>query len=368
MDTENVFSNHEPFSPCFGMLKMRYSEYDESLSQLGFLSPYDKINVFINMEGAFKHVSMIHEVNRRVIMYNDLPEIVISAILNLAAHYKRFFVGYGLDTRIYMYQTSFDSTEFPQFKYNDAYRSYYLTKFNDNPRFAGFTDIMKFDVFPDLKTYCDFIPGVYYIDAKDIEGSVVPYVIAQADATRKNLVISGEFFDTQYGELNNFIAHYIHRYYKINAIGCSPAGYLHIVTKKEGADLDYLLNVYGKRNFYIGLLAVLGDRPRSIDGMTGVGPRYFADYVKEGLFKQVITENVTSPEMIADVFTNGEDRQTFIQNYYCSDVVQIYNDLTDAQKKSILNQIRDRSDNNALYEANHTRFSTHPIVLEGLLC
>ena len=42
-----TFESFDPFSVCFNLLKLRYKDYDESLTNKNFLNPSDKINVFI---------------------------------------------------------------------------------------------------------------------------------------------------------------------------------------------------------------------------------------------------------------------------------------------------------------------------------
>ena len=208
----------DPFSVCFNLLKLRYKDYDESLTSKNFLNPNDKVNVFINLETVFKHLSMVTDLEKKIVVQRDFDTLMISNIINLAAHYKRFFVNNGLDTRVYLYNTDFESDEFNQFKYNEDFRTYYLVKFNDNPKFALFTDIMKGSVLPNVKTYCEFIPNVYYISAHNMEGSLVPYIIAESDKSRKNLIIGGELYDTQYSTIPNFVNHYIHRTFNSNSV------------------------------------------------------------------------------------------------------------------------------------------------------
>ena len=52
----------DPFSVCFNILKMRYKDYDESITSKNFLYPTDKINLFINLESVFKNISMIPKI------------------------------------------------------------------------------------------------------------------------------------------------------------------------------------------------------------------------------------------------------------------------------------------------------------------
>ena len=57
----------------------------------------------------------------------------------------------------------------------------------------------------------------------------------------------------------------------------------------------------------------------------------------------------------------------FINNYYCSSILPMYEELSSSQITSILQQIVDRSDINTLQQLNATKFYNHPLILEGLL-
>lgn len=358
---------YEPFSVCFNILKLKYKDYDESITSKNFLYPNDKINVFINLETVFKHLSMIQDLEKKVIMQRDIDTLLISNTLNLIAHYKRFFVNNGLDTRIYIYHTDFKSEEFNQFKYNEDFRSYYLVKFNSNPKFVLLTDHLVGQVLPDVKTYCEFIPNVYYISAKNIEGSLVPYIIAKDDPTRKNLILGGELYDTQYTFLPNFLNHYIHRSFNVNTICSDSMDYLKDITKKEESEISDLKNLFCKSNFYTSLISVLGDKARSIESLTGIGVRTLQKYIETGLAQNIIHTDTMNPEIIGDIFHDGEIKDEFINNFYCSSILSMYQELSEYEKNSILSQRVDRFDNNTLQLLNTTKFYNHPLILEGLL-
>lgn len=361
---ENAF---DPFSVCFNLLKLRYKEYDESLTSKDFLKPDDKVNVFINLETVFKHLSMVSDLEKKIIIQRDFDTLMISNIINLASHYKRFFVNNGLDTRIYLYNTDFASDEFNQFKYNEDFRTYYLVKFNDNPKFALFTEIMKGTILPNVKTYCEFIPNVYYISAYNIEGSLVPYIIAENDKSRKNLIVGGELYDTQYSSIPNFVNHYIHRTTNTNAVYSDIHGYIKDIVKKDSDDMSELEKVFKLYNNYCSLLSVLGDKIRSIDGISGFGPKTLQKCIDTGVAQHIMQMETSNPEIIGDIFHDGETKEEFVNNYYCCSIMSMYPELSESEKANIFRQIVDRSDINSLQVLNKTKFVNHPLILEGLL-
>ena len=361
------YSYSDPFSVCFNILKLRYVDYDESLTKLNILKPNDKVNVFINMETVFKHLSMIPELEKKLVLQRDFEEILISNILNLAGHYKRFFKENNLDTRVYLYHTDFDSCEFNQYKYNDEFRSYYLVKYNSNPKFVYLTDALKDSILPNVKIYCEFIPDIYYISAKNIEGSLVPYIISKEDPSRINLIIGGEFYETQYSLIPNFIDHYIHKGPGYNLVTDSPIEHIKGITRKTEEEISPMMKFYNQYNFYCTLLSVLGDRTRSIDGMSGIGPKVLQRYLENGIQKNEIQLSINNPNIIGDIFHDTDLKEDFVNNFYCMNISAMYEELTYSQKISIYNQRSDRLDTNSLIKLNSTKFYNHPLILESLL-
>lgn len=357
---------YEPFSICFNMLKLRYKDYDDSLTEKDFLNPNDSINVFINLETVFKHLSMIQDLENKIITQKEFDTILTSNILNLAAHYKRFFVNNGLDTRIYLFHTDFASDEFSQFKYNEDFRSYYLVKFNSNPKFVLMTEHLTGQILPDVRTYCEFIPGVYYISSKNIEGSLVPYVIANTDPSRKNLIIGGELYDTQYSSIPNFVNHYIHRGFNVNSVTSDTLGYLTEFLKHD-PDIRDIYHTFNKYNFYVSLMSVLGNKVRSIESITGVGIKTLKKFIDTGIAQKIIHTETTNPEILSDIFQDDDTKEEFVNNFYCSSILSIYQELTEYEKTSIIQQQVDRFDSNSLMAINSTKFYNYPIILESLL-
>lgn len=360
------YENSNPFSVCFNMMKMKYSYYDESISQKNFLSPTDKVNVFINVETVLKHLSMIPDLEKKIVLQKDFETIIISDMLNLAGHYKRFFKANGLNTNVFLYQTDLDSTYFKQSKYNDDFRSYYLIKYNENPKFIRMSDLFKSSIIPEVKTYCEFIPNVYYITAKNIEGSLVPYIISQYDTSKKNFIIGGDLIDTQYTMIPNFVNHCIHKGFGGISRNSSLKEYIKEMTKRNPDETEEMIKDYSSYTFYTSLLSVLGDRLRSIDSIGGIGIKTLQKYINNGIKENIITERTTSPTLISNIFYDEEIKEDFLNNYYCTSVIEMYSELTESEKISIFSQCKNRFDNNSLIQLNSTRFYNYPLILESL--
>ena len=362
------YNSYDPFGVCFNVLKMRYVDYDESLTSKNLLNKFDKVNVFINLETVFKNISTVQDLEKMIIIKRDFDVLMVANILNLVAHYKRFFVNNTFDTKVYIYNTDFDSTEFNQFKYNEDFRSYYLTKYTSNPKFVLFTEHLKNSILPDVRTYCEFIPGVYYVSSKNIEGSLVPYIIGMNDLTRKNIIIGGELYDTQYSIIPNYINHYIHKSLNMNTVCSELPEYLKDISKKEDADLSQILSTYNSYATYCALMSVLGNKVRSIDGINGYGLYTLQKCINNGKIQNIIQDGTSNPELIGDIFHDEEIKKEFINNFYCSSIISMYDELSDSEKESILNQITvDRIDRNSFAQLNQTKFYDHNLILEGLL-
>lgn len=356
----------DPFSVCFNIMKIKYADLDEYLTSARFLQPGDKVNIFINLETVFKYLSMINELEKKLVLQKNFPIILTSNILNLTAHYKRFFVNNNLDTRVYLYDTNLQSSDFTQFKYNEDFRSYYLLKYNGNPKFVYLTDALKASVLPEVKTISDFIPRVYYLSGNNIEGSLIPYIVGEDDKTRKNIIITGEYYDTQYSLIPNYFVSYIHNAVGYRNICNNVREYLKEITKKQNDELDSLCRTYSNYSMYCAFLSVMGDRMRSIDGISGVGPKILEKYILQGISRNEITLTTNNPSMIGSIFHDDEMKEEFINNFYCISVLDMYDELTTSNKIAILNQRKDRFDNDSLIRLNASRFYNYPLTLEAL--
>ena len=355
----------DSFSISFNIMKLKYIDYDTSLDGLDFLTPEDKVNVFINLESVLNLISTIKDVDKKVILERpNLSKVLASNILNLGAHYKRFFRGNRLPTRVFLYMTDLTSDKFNEYNYNEDYRSYYLNKYMSNPRFMDLSDTLINDTIPMVKKIVDFIPGVYFINSKNIDGSLVPLLIANDDKEYKNLIITTDVFETQYGFYDNFVTHFLRRTPVYNSTTCTVEQFLREAYKRVLLDDEYEL--FSNRAFYITMLASLGEKYRSIDSIKGIG----TGTVLKQLYRAVNVDNSLSPQAntidsIKKAFSNEIEDELEI-NFKSYDIEQKYKELTESQKFSILEQMVDRFDKESLITLNNTLFYEYRLMLEEL--
>lgn len=356
---------------AFNVLKIRYAEYDRMIQMEGcHLQPGDRINVFINLESAFKNVSMIPDLENHLMTQRNFEATIASNILNLAGHYKRFFMGNQVDTRVYLYQTDFNSERYNQLKYNENYRSYFHCKYTQNPRFIYFTDALREKSLPLVKTCCEFIPRVYYISAKNIEGSVIPYAIQQDDKTRndnrKNFIIGDDFYETQYGMLPGFLNHYVKRFgVKRPLISCNNREILSELLRIPVNESEPITKHFETYAMYTTMISCMGDKLRTIDSVAGVGIKTLLKYISRAESTNRIQEDITNPNIISEIFPD-DFRQKYMDNFYCSSIPSIYEELTDAEKLSLTSQRKDGIDMQGLLQLNQSIFYHHPLTLEAL--
>ena len=70
--------------------------------------------------------------------------------------------------------------------------------------------------------------------------------------------------------------------------------------------------------------------------------------------------------MIGNIFHDEDIKSEFINNFYCTSLTDMYNELTTSSKLSILNQRKDRFDNESLIKLNASKYYNYPLILEAL--
>lgn len=363
MKTESI----DPVGVCFNMMKIKYQTYDAALMDSDFLQPTDKINVFINLETVLKYISTVQDLEKKMMVCADIDKILVSNTINLAAHYKDFFRGNGLDTNIFLYMTDLSSncSDFEETRYNEDYRSYYVNKYMGNPKFVLLGSKLKDVILPEVKTICEYIPQVYYVSKKGIDSGLIPYIISEKYPDRKNIVLSGDLYDTQYGYCDNFLSQLYMRGWNLNVLAYDVKGYLKTITKSDTVPSN-VIDLFKNAAFYKLLLCCIGDRYRSVDGITGIKFAKLISAIVGGLKDGRITTSTTSAELLSDIFPDTLKKSVY-DNMVVMDLHSKLKLLGEGSKKDITSQIIDKVDRTSLMKLNSSVFQKHPLWLEALL-
>lgn len=361
---KNDYGN--PFSVCFNMMKIRYVDYSKSIDSLNFLKPTDKVNVFINFESVLSNISCIRDVDKKLILERDFPTILTSNILNLAAHYKRFFRQHNLETRVFIYYSDLQSTEYNLEKYIEDYRSYYMIKFMNNPRYAYLGEELVGTIIPDAQKIAEFIPNVYFIKATNFEGSLVPLIISSLDKSFKNLIVTGDVYDTQYQLFDDFATHYIRRSNRGTTLSYTIRKTLEDVFK-ETDDEVIPMEIISNKYFYYLIFSCIGDKPRSIEPVKGIGIRTVVKFILSGIDNGIITKNTNRIELLVNIFPE-DVREQITNNFQAFNLESQMSLLTSQDIYDVEKQIVDRFDNNSLMTLNSGKFYNHQLMLQELTC
>lgn len=362
-----MYDLSNPFGIYFNMMKLKYADYDNLISSLNIVKPDDKVSCFVNLETVWKYLTTTKDLEKKLIAYPNFRTSMSADIINIAAHYREFFRNNGLDTKVYLYTTSFDSVlgQFNESKYNEDYRSYYFTKYNTNPNIVLLTESLQTEILEIVRTILNFIPGVYLITGNNIDSNLIPYVIANDEPTRKNFILSGDILDSQYYYVNNFLSTHINR--SVNTgltISFNPSSYLAILNKTR--ILEEYPDITNNSSLYSLILSCIGEKYRSISSIRGIGAKTAVSMITDGIKNGVITKNTKSIEILKNLFK--EDTQNdIVNNFKAIDLFSRINELDDSQTLNIKNQIIDRIDTNSLMKISKDTFNEYPIRIESLL-
>jgi len=75
--------------------------------------------------------------------------------------------------------------------------------------------------------------------------------------SRKNLIITGELYDTQYTFIENFNNHYIQRKFTEQIIASNIDDYLSYISKEDKDEIKSLDYLYNSHSLYCTLLSIM---------------------------------------------------------------------------------------------------------------
>ena len=327
------------------------------------IHPGDEVNVFINFECILKNLSMQRDLAQKI-LYNK-QELVIeleSAILNLMASYRMYFQKEKCNVNMFFYYTDIDFKDQIMSSYNKYYRSYYHNRYIQNPQFKEMGELLKNVIIPEIKLILFYVPKCYFITSETFDSSIIPYIISTFNQN-KNVIITGDIFDTLYMFNPNFMTLYIKRRFQHFSVMSEIDQTVQSIVKEES---PFDLTIFNSELYFRLLLSIKGSKIRNIKSAKGFGYGRFMKLLKDGVDKGIILRDFSSIDSVIELFPE-QYRNDIKTAFQCTSIDTQYSLLSETDIDNIKSQIIDKVDVESIEALNNKRFLEFPINLQGLL-
>lgn len=347
-----------------GSLMLKWNLLDQMIKDSFYtIKEGDKVNVFINLESVLNNLTL--QRNLQTLINFNKQKVVIeleSAIINLMAHYRSYFRKEKCDVTMYFYFTSLEFNNQQMIVYNKFYRSYYKNRYVKNPQFRSMGEILNKIIISEIKLILLYVPKCYFIETKSFDGSIIPEIISKF-SNDKNVIISGDIFDTLYMLDPNFLVFYIKRKYSNLIVTNSIPETVQSIIRDEN---PWDLSIFNSEMYFRLLLSIKGSKIRNIKSAKGFGYNKFLTLLKNGMSTGLILKDFTSIDSIIEIFPK-EYREDIKNAFQCTSIETQYSLLSDIDIEEIKSQIIDKTDMESLNALNNRRFLDNPIQLNSLI-
>ncbi len=351
---------------CAGMLMIKWDEIKQMLSQHPIqINPGDNVNVYINFETILNNLSQRKNLIQDVYNYKQNICLELEAsILNLVAHYRAYFkIKHKAEPKIYLYYTDLKDESTQQMSvYNKYYRSYYHNRYMQNPKFKEMGELMTGIIIPEIILILSYIKDCYFIKSNSFDGSLIPKIISD-HSEAKNVIISGDIFDTLYMYDNNMIMLYVNRKYQYFKMAISPEEVVRSIIKTES---PFDITIFNSKMYFQLLLSIKGSKVRNIKSAKWFGYNKLTKVLNEGMKNGTILPQFSSIDSILEIFPE-QYREDIKTGYLCTSIENQMALIGNADVSNIMSQIVDKIDTRSVEALNNKRFFDFPINLPYLL-
>ena len=327
------------------------------------IQPEDDVNVFINFECILKNLSLRKTLAGLVAYHKqDLVIELESAILNLMAHYKGYFKKEKCNVKLYFYYTDLLEEKQEMQVYNKYYRNFYHNRYMQNPQFRSMGETLTSIIIREIELILSYVPDCYFLKSTGFDSSIIPQIVSTF-SNAKNVIISGDIFDTLYLFNPNFINIYIKRRFQYFSVSSDIDSCVQSIIKNES---PFDLTIFNSEMYYRLLLSIKGSKIRNIKSAKGFGYGKFMNILKDGINRDIILKDFESLDSIIELFPI-QYRDDIKHAFQCMSIDTQFALLNSIDIDSIKSQIIDKVDIESLEALNNKRFFEYPINLQGLI-
>lgn len=324
----------------------------------------NSINIFVNLDDLFHlmHNPLIN--NEFQICGKDAPKQLISNIFNLLGHYRYWAIKNHYDVKVFgIYTTTIRS--FKNNIYLPNYREHFKRINQIENASCYFVNNALEQAIPLLQIIAKFIPGVYLIDSKYLEPSMVPlFITDELEEANWNLLVSRDSYDLQYSYRNHWSLLTPKGEYSrvVNQHGIwNYINYKERVFKDE-IDLKYPYELY------ILAKAAVGDKYRSIPRLRKIGWKTLFKFLDAVMEENSFASDVTLKlKLIEKIKGKSRLSNEEINNNLSSINIELQKQaMMEIDRTLISSQIIDVPDFDNLQELNRIQFMSYPLNLQFL--
>jgi hypothetical protein len=208
------------------------------------------------------------------------------------------------------------------------------------------------------KTIFEYIDNVYLISSGIVEASIIPMIINEDENKKSlNFIVTKDMYDYQY--VNK--GYYILRPKSDRSYLISKGNLIDAMKQENNIVSDNTVDT----EYLPFILSLLGDKKRNIDKIKGIGLGRLLKLLRQSIDNNTLAPNVFNINLLSDIL-KPDIRNVLIKNYYCTDIDTQMKLLNYRDRHVILDQIKDRFDNDGLKKMNDTYFRENPISLMEL--
>ena len=363
------------FNPLFNRFKVKYIMLDSLFKRLKYKSDskIETVNIYINLESILMPLfrddieALLESLDKKQLKvhYSSL----IANMINVAAHYRGFFLRYKINTNIFYYYNNIE--EFG--KYNNCafipeYREKYYDKFN-NPERHIMGELIKEGLVL-ANTFINYLPDVFFVSSSRIESSCIPLYLMRENKfpCNMNILVSKDMYDLQYINYNTLIIYP----WQDNSYIISKNNLFEFLKHKYDMDNSDEMPTL----LYPFFLCVLGDKKRNLYKIRGIGFKKLFKEINKLFIKGYIDYNDKTTLRVENLANfiksdnNGREldyKEKILTNNQC---INLDRQLKIAYKASLLElneNLINNSDDKSLKEINDKFFIETPIELEDLV-
>lgn len=338
----------------FNSNKVRFNKLDELISSSNIGENFHKgVNVFINLEPILFKLTVPSVVDE--LRMEDIERNVrlISHIINLASHYKLFFIKQQIDVKVFLYlQHPFSSKPQKNKKINPDYRDMYSYKFSSNTSLIPLRDTIN-NAIPFIQLILEYIQGVHLVRSSNIENSLIPSILSNDD--RVNFIVSDNMYDFQYVNKNFNII--IPRQDKSQLL--TKQNIMNYIQEKF--QINNMHNIDSTILPFVN--SIMGSELRNIYNIKGIGMKTIFKLLNKAIDLNLITNSTNNSKLLIAHIIADKHKDLVLTNFYCTDIDTQLQMLSVKDIYEIESQIKDKFDNLSLRDINDKYFSDHPLNL-----